>query len=156
MPLIGWEFEFSYVSDVEYMTNMLSEDGFCEFEFYETNPGGKLRLFTHSYVYEPGQQSQYLLWLIKHTPWTVRLIRSGTIEDDKIYYSIPQPTYEAQELCNRICELCAPTDEYFRNNVNKYKQFLKRVAPAALYDVLVDAIIQYIPLYLMYKAYARR
>lgn len=159
MNPVGWEFEFSNVSDIEYMIDILSQDGFNDFFFYETKPNRKLRMITYSFVYDMVQRCQYILWLVKHTPRSVRLLLPGTERNDnEIYTYIPEPVLNTRnEWNNRICELCALTDLDFRTRIHTFQAYVKTtlLSRGPLYDVLIDLLLQYIPLYSIYDLVRR-
>lgn len=150
------EFEFSNVSDIEYMVSTLMKDGFHDFFFYRVNPGRKLRLIAHSYAYDTHQRTQTMLWLVKYTPLSVKLYPA---KENTTYVRMYQKINEEElQLDNDVCQLCMPSDQYLRRAIQAFSEYVQSIffsTDSSIYAVLIDLVIDYVPLYSMYKIMER-
>lgn len=148
------EFEFSFVSDIEYMVATLLKDGFHDFVFYKVEPAGKLRLIAHSYAYDTHQRLKTMLWLLTHTPSSVKLYPSNY---NTTYVQIDQKINEKEdgfELNNNVCQLCVPSDPSILQSIQAFHQYMQSVfqsTNSCIYSVLSDLIVGYIPLHSIHK-----
>lgn len=151
------EFEFSYVSDIEYMVTTLLKAGFHDFMFYKVQPAGKLRLIAHSYAYDTHQRTKTMLWLLEQTPLSVKLYPAN--KDTMTYMEIDQKINERDlELNNNVCQLCMPSDPSILQAIQAFHRYIRSVFQSTnsfIYDVLSDLIVDYVPVHNIYKTIER-